>query len=242
MPRAEAACGNHPLARTRPDLSFPQKHRSHWSHWSFVCFPRVFCIFGWSLHWSLTGHRWSLFFFCSAAKALCRTWIASVGLATCSRTFDAPISVFPETPVTLVICVFSSCFLHIWVVTALVTDWSQVVTVFFFLLLRPSDDVGSRAPLSPLKYVSTSSSSTGATLKTCEMELSPSMQLNSELIKLQQELRPGVPPSAEQLDVIKRLRAQDAFQLAGAGTQYAQLQAENAIATFNAPPTPVPGP
>ena len=49
---------------------------------------------------------------------------------------DPPRSQFspkaPVTLVTLVICVFPTCFLHIWVVTALVTDWSQVVTVFCF--------------------------------------------------------------------------------------------------------------
>ena len=96
--------------------------------------------------------------------------------------------------------------------------------------------------MSPLKHVSTSSSSTGVTLKKFEMELSPSMALNPAYIKLQQGMRPGVPPSAEQLAAIHRLRAQGVFLHTGSGAQYAQLQAANAVATVNAAPSLAPGP
>jgi hypothetical protein len=93
-----------------------------------------------------------------------------------------------------------------------------------------------------MKHVSTSSSSTGVTLKTFEVELSPSVKLNPGDARLLQALRPGVQASAEQLDVINRLRVQDAFLQTGAGTQYAHLQAANVIATANAAPILVPGP
>ena len=93
-----------------------------------------------------------------------------------------------------------------------------------------------------MKHVSTSSSSTGVTLKKFEVELSPSVKLNPGDAGLLQALRPGVQASAEQLDVINRLRVEDAFLQTGVGTQYAQLQAANVIATAIATPILVPGP